>query len=400
MSVVPLPPPAWRDRLQLSAQGAVKNSLFNALLSVRALRDVIGDLHHDEFRDVPMTSARAPWRADPGPWTDADDVHLAEYLQGAGIPIAIDNVRLAVDAIARENPRHELREWLSSLRWDGHERIGDWLTYYLGAERTAYTQAVGRAWLISAVARVFEPGCQADHMLIIDGPQGVGKSTALRILTGRQWFTDEIADFGSKDSAMQLSGAWVIEVAELAAFGRAAQERIKAFITRTTDRYRPPYGKRLVTQPRQCVFAGTSNDTQFVDPTGNRRFWPVSIVALDRDALAADRDQIWAETVAAFRGGEPHYLTDSEVIQLATGIQEALCHGDPWEGAITEFLAGINHTTMSDILSGALKIPIDRWTRKEQMRVASYLKTNGWQRVRVRRFDRSEWVYKLPVFPT
>src|SRR5262249_2451934 len=154
-------------------------------------------------------------------------------------------------------------------------RLDDWLTLYCGAEPDDYMHAVGRCWMISGVARAYEPGCQADAVLIFEGEQGAGKSSALAILGG-PFYSDDIAELGTRDAAMCTHGIWIVELAELDAMGRAEISRIKAFLSRRTDRFRPPYGHHVIEAPRQCIFAGTVNlNTYLKDETGGRRFWPV-----------------------------------------------------------------------------------------------------------------------------
>ena len=218
-------------------------------------------------------------------------------------------------------------------------RIETWACRYLGAEDTAFNRSVGALWLISAVARIFRPGVKADHMLVLEGPQGARKSTALKILAGEDWFTDELPDLGSKDAAMHMQGVWIIEIAELDAIGKAEVSRIKAFLTRTTDRFRPPYGRYTIEVPRQCVFAGTVNpDTYLRDETGNRRFWPVRCGTIDIDALARDRDQLWAEAVARFRAGAIWWLDTPELIAAATAEQEKRYQADAWDDLIANWI--------------------------------------------------------------
>jgi predicted P-loop ATPase len=209
---------------------------------------------------------------------------------------------------------------------------------------------VGARWLISAVARVFRPGAKADCCLILEGPQGIRKSTALRTIAG-EYFTDELADLGSKDAAMQTRGVWIIELSELDNLGHAEVARIKAFISRTTDRFRPPYGMRLVESPGQCLFAGTVNHGAYLrDETGGRRFWPVVCGRIDVDALARDPDQLWAEAKVRFESGSVWWLETPDLVQLAADQQEARYEGDPWEEVIGPWLECRESASVSEIL--------------------------------------------------
>jgi predicted P-loop ATPase len=256
-------------------------------------------------------------------------------------------------------------------------------------------------------------------MLILEGAQGEKKSTALKTLAG-MWFTDEIAEIGSKDAAQQMRGIWIIEIAELDAISRAEVSRIKAFLTRTTDRYRPPYERYVVEVPRQCVFAGSVNpETYLRDETGNRRFWPVRCRNIDLDALARDRDQLWAEAVVRYRQGAIWWLDEPELIADAKAEQDQRYQADAWDARIDRWLAyerrRVNHgygnyddwrdeevtraTPLADISVGevlehALGIEPARWTRADQMRVGAYLKTRQWERYQARKGAFREWRYR------
>jgi predicted P-loop ATPase len=255
-----------------------------------------------------------------------------------------------------------------------------WASCYLGAEDTPYERAVTTRWLISAVARIFEPGCKADCVLIFEGRQGLGKSTALRILGG-EWFADEIAVLGTKDAAMQVAGVWIVELAELDSLTRAAADRVKAFVSRATDRFRPPYGSRVIEQPRQSVFAGSVNHSEYLrDETGARRFWPVACTAIDLDALGRDRDQIWAEARHRYLSGEPWWLDTPDLHAQATEAQSQRYAVDPWQQAIEDYIAGKASVSVSEILTSVLAIPIGGWTQAHENRVARCLRTVGWVR--------------------
>ena len=302
-----------------------------------------GTLVFDEFRQEIVVNRPLPWDEDdaaiPRPWTDADDVRCAEWLQRREINVAPVVVSRSVGAVARDIRIHPVREYLNRLHWDGTPRLEGWTVTHLGAEDTPLNRAFGSLWMISAVARILQPGSKADHMLILEGPQGAKKSTALAVLAGDGWFTDELAEIGSKDAALQMRGVWIIEIAELDAIGRAEVSRIKAFLSRTVDRYRPPYDRYVVDVPRQCVFAGSVNpDTYLRDETGNRRFWPVRCGCIDLDALRRDRDQLWAEAVVRYREGAIWWIDDRDLITAANAEQEARVQGDAWNARIDRWL--------------------------------------------------------------
>ena len=295
-----------------------------------------------------------------------------------------------------------------------------WLITYLSAEDTPLIRAIGSRWMISAVARMMQPGAKVDHMLILEGPQGGKKSSALKTLAGAEWFTDELAEIGSKDAAQQMRGIWIIEIAELDAISRAEVSRIKAFLTRTTDRYRPPYERYVVEVPRQCVFAGSVNpETYLRDETGNRRFWPVRCGKIDITALRHDRDQLWAEAVARYRQGAIWWFDEPELIAEIKTEQDQRYQADAWDARIDRWLVyerrRVNHgygnyddwrdeeverpspltdVSVGEVLEQALGIEPARWTRADQMRVSAYLKNNGWERYQCRSGAYREWRYR------
>ena len=215
-------------------------------------------------------------------------------------------------------------------------------------------------------------------MLILEGPQGILKSSALQALAD-PWFTDRISKLGGKDASMEVAGVWLIEMAELDALTKASNSAIKSFVTRRHDRFRPPYGKHVVDQPRQCVFAGTINPVggYLKDPTGARRFWPVSCGVIDLEALVRDRDQLWAEAFVRFRAGAPWWLETPELQALATAEQDARFEVDAWTEKVSEWLVGRNDVSVGEVLTGALGIPQESWSQTAQNRVAKILVTTG-----------------------
>ena len=368
-----------------TTEGRILPVLANAIAAFRHAPEWGGVLAFNEFGCGTVVLKPAPWGVVPkGEWTDHEDRLAAEWLQRQGVLVSVEVAGQAVQTAARDHPFHPVKAYLQGLHWDGVERVDRWLSTYLGAEDTEYSRAVGSRWLISAVARIFRPGAKADCCLILEGPQGIRKSTALRTIAG-EYFTDELADLGSKDAAMQTRGVWIIELSELDNLSHAEVARIKAFMSRTTDRFRPPYGMRLVESPRQCVFAGTVNHSSYLrDETGGRRFWPVVCGQIDVDALAGDRDQLWAEAKVRFESGSVWWLDTPDLVQLASDQQEARYEGDPWEEVIGPWLESKESTTISEVLEKCINKPQAQWTQTDKIRAARCLRAQGWLRYRER----------------
>jgi predicted P-loop ATPase len=333
----------WASQLLLDLVGTPERNEANVITALKNDEAFAGAVLFDEFRQEVLVNRALPWDEKestiPRCWSDADDVRCAEWLQRHEINIVPAVVSRSVAAIARDIRIHPVREYLRSLAWDGMPRLETWTITYLGAVDTKLNRAFGSLWMISAVARIMKPGCKVDHMLILEGPQGAKKSTALKVLAGEDWFTDELTEIGSKDAAQQMRGVWVIEIAELDAISRAEVSRIKSFLSRSVDRYRPPYERYVIDVPRQCVFAGSVNpDTYLRDETGNRRFWPVRCGRIDLNALACDRDQLWAEAVARYRDGAIWWLNEPELIASANAEQDQRYQADAWDARIDRWL--------------------------------------------------------------
>ena len=309
---------------------------------------------------------------------------MQEFLQRAGLKnLGADTVHAAVDVRGRECKFHPVRDHLEILKWDGTARVENWLVRYLGAPETPYIQAVGRMFLISMVARVFDPGCKADYMQVLEGPQATLKSTTCRILGGAH-FSDSLPDvMAGKDVSQHLRGKWLIEVSEMDAMSRAETTLLKAFITRQVEQYRPPYGRQLVSVKRSCVFGGTINSAAYLrDDTGARRFWPVRCGATLRlDSLKRDRDQLWAETIVRYQKGEPWWLDAPDLTKAAAEEQEERYSADPWEEPIHRWILSQVEITTADVLSFALQKRADQWTRADEMRVAAILNRLGWKAI-------------------
>jgi predicted P-loop ATPase len=392
---------AWRANLILTTTNTPKPLLANAITALREAPAWQGVLAYDQFAVETKLIDAPPWdnqtlewvqRA----WTSHDDLLTADWLQRNGISVNAATTAQAVEAVARDRSFHPVIDYLSSLQHDGVARSEVWLSTCLGAEQTPYNAAVGRAMLVAAVARIFQPGCKVDNVPIFEGAQGAQKSTAVKALFD-PWFSDELADLGSKDAAMQTKGVWGIEVSELDAMSRMEVSRIKAFITRTTDRFRPPYGSRIIESPRSCVFWGTTNaDGCLKDETGGRRFWPVKIGKINVDLLREMRDQLWAEAVILYDANVPWWLTKKEAQADAERHQQDRYVGDPWDKSIADYVEAYNEVTIDEVLRLALHLEIGRCGQSEQSRVARCLRSLGWLRTRTRTGTKRVWKYRKP----
>lgn len=407
--------PDWQARLIYSGgkNPVAKAILANAATYFRYCPDWHGVLAYDEFalRVVPVKGL--PWGMPKGNrWTDQDDRLATERLQHNGIFVSVETAGLAVQTVAMESGFHPVRQYLEGLKWDGFPRLHSWLTTYAGAPDTPYFSAVGARWMIAAIARIFRPGCKADCMLILEAVQGALKSTLFKTLGG-QWFTDEVADLGTKDSAMQFAGVWIIEFAELDSMGRSETGKTKAVVSRTTDRFRPPYGKQVLEAPRQCVFAGTVNHANYLkDETGGRRFWPVACGRIDIDAVTRDRDQLWAEALVEYRAGAKWWLDTEELNRDAAVHQEERYEGDVWDAliakwienpeprsdtsghAIQPFTSTDESITVTDVLIHAIGKRPEQWVQPDANRVARALKSMHWERYKKRVGGTFAWHYR------
>lgn len=335
----------------------------------------------------------------PRPWEDSDDAVVTAWLQATEyLLIRPAQMRDAVIAVAKKNCFHPIRDYLASLVWDKGARLDTWLSDYLGAADTPLVRAFGAKFVISAVSRVRAPGEKVDHMLILEGPQGASKSTALEaLMPDRDLFTDDLGDSLGKDSAERIQGKWLVEVAELDSMSRSEVTRIKSFITRTTDRFRPAYGRWATDCRRQCVFAGSTNaDSYLKDESGGRRFWPVRVGKIDTPALRKARDQLWAEAVVRYEAGESWWLEDDNLAAAAREEQRDRYQEDVWHNKIETFGVGKDYVTIPDVLL-FLDIPPRLQDQGAQNRVAKTLKHMGWKRGRKRLESKQTWVYFAPL---
>jgi predicted P-loop ATPase len=317
----------------------------------------------------------------PRPVRDTDVASIQEWMQRHDMRrMAKDTVHQAVDLVAQEWIIHPVRQYLDSLKWDGVPRLGGWLNAYLGVDpQGSYAATIGTMFLISMVARIYQPGCKVDHMIVLEGDQGLLKSTACSILAGK-WFSDSLPDIhNSKDASQHLNGKWLVEVSELSAFTKSESEALKAFITRSEERYRPSYGRKEVIEPRQCAFIGTTNKAAYIkDETGGRRFWPATATIIDLEALARDRDQLFAEAVHRYKLGEPWWPDKAFEAQYIKPQQDTRYESDAWEDAIQTFLTGKRATSILEVAREGLLIDLPKIGTADQRRIAAALVRLGW----------------------
>jgi len=419
----------WMGKCQITDRGTPISNVHNALIGLREDQNLNTILAYDQMKRAVLLTSPPPVipKGDdekeegegediakisaensnqrkpdgdpeifPRPVKDTDVTAIQEYLQYVGMSrISKDITHQAVDKRAEENAFHPVKNYLNGLApWDGEPRLDGWLNAYLGVPHSPYATAIGRMFLVAMVARIFEPGCKADYMLILEGPQGIGKSTAVSILAG-DWYSDALPDLksGSKDICQHLNGKWLIEVAEMSALDKIEAATLKAFVTRSVEQYRPSYGRKDVHEPRQCVFIGTTNKGCYLrDETGGRRFWPVLCGGVDLDALARDRDKLFAEAVALYRAKTPWWPAAAFESEHIKPHQDARYEEDAWEQAIITWLENVSKTTILEIAREALKMETGRLGTAEQRRISSVLERFQW--VRGQRGNRGEryWI--------
>jgi hypothetical protein len=371
---------AWMAELRRTSKGELKASFGNLVRILMHDPEYAGKLRLDEMQgavslaDVDVTDALVS--------SIRVDIEQRYAIQ----PGDAETAR-AVQLVASKNAFHPVRDFLKCLKWDGVQRLNDVALKILkvrsdSEEEAALAKLLVRRWFIGLVARPLAPGCKMDTALILEGAQGIGKSTFFRLIAG-EWFSDTEMAL-DKDAMMQLRGAWIYEWAELDVMGRQSVTRVKAFLSSTEDKFRPPFGRTPATVPRGGVIVGTTNNQDFLhDPSGSRRFWVVSVSVIDKGLLRAQREQLLAEAVAAHLGGERYWLDEEEEKQReALAIRFA--DSDPWEDRVLEFAAAQQRVRTQDVMLQALNVPMDRLTKQYEMRVGSILRRAGYHREQAR----------------
>lgn len=367
------------DEFILGQNGKILNNLANA----RVALSHIGEFQYDEMAKEIISSPKTVC-PQLRQFSDEDVLRYQIELQKGPLPcVGKETTHDAIIVVAKSNSFHPIRDKLESLEWDGQPRLDSWLARYMAADSTRYTEIVGPKFLISMVARILWPGCKVDHMLILEGPQGIGKSTCCRIMSGDEWFSDAIpTDIRSKEASQHISTKWLIEIPELAVMYKREAEELKSFLSRQEEMYRPPYARVEVKEPRQCVFVGTTNASEYLrDSTGGRRFWPVTVRQCDFEALETDRDQLLAEAVHRCKSGEKWWPKKDWEIELLSDHQEARREADPWEERIEKFLAMRDETSLDDIWV-CLGFEISQRKYADQRRIVNTMEALGWEKYR------------------
>jgi predicted P-loop ATPase len=375
-----------------------KNPPANLRNAVRAIESLnLTDVYYDQFLQRLITDSRE--------WTDADDRELAIHLQSLPgfTKIGVETGRLAALTVAFRRQRNCVKDWLDNLVWDQEPRIDHFFEDHFGAKDTTYMRAVSRNFWISMAARVCRPGCQQDHMIVLEGVQGIGKSSALRLIGG-EWFCEQHEAVTGKDFFVVLQGKLLIEISELDAFRHAALTKVKQVITCTSDRFRNPFGRHAEDHARQCIFAGTTNkDDWNQDETGARRFWPIACEGeIDIEAIRIHRDQFFAEAVFRFKAGEPWWEMPAEETQReqeqryvppawVEPIEKYITHDRKYDESSGESDGWFERSeprtelSISEIFESALELPASQWTKQSEVRAAEALRFLGWKNGNPRR---------------
>lgn len=405
--------PSTKELLQGSnqiARDAKGNPFYNhanVIEIIRAGEEWDGVLAYNEMSEqlllmLPVPGTKTPKTSFKSrPLGDDDYVHALSWFNRNGFPRAKkETIVDCMETVSKENVLSPVRHYLEDLEakgaWDQTKRLHRLFQDYFGTvedvavpdANSDYLAAIGVKFMIAAVARAMVPGCKVDTMLVLEGAQGAGKSSAARILAGATYFSDSLPPMNTKDASDHIRGKWIIEIGELSAMQKSEIESTKAFISRQEEKFRPPYRRNEIAYKRRCVFIGTTNQDAYLrDETGNRRFWPVTVGKIDQKALERDRDLLWAEALFRFRAGEKWYLTASED-QLAKKVQRDRVSEDSWQSALA---VALEDETEVAIRGAALRLglSIETINRTNENRIVAALKALGF--VRDGRFTKGDY---------
>jgi len=344
------------------------------------------------WRDVFYGKIFTKWRTGvERQWSDNDTNNLFIEMQHHYelAKIGKSNIEDAINFVASKNEKNEPKEWLQSLKWDGTSRITDFFSKEMGAEESSYTRAVSKNFWVAIVARIMDPGCKADEMVVLEGKQGTYKTTSLEIIGGK-WYGEVNCDIASKDFDQGLKGKILVEFGELANLRKADVETIKRKLSTRIDEYRPSYGRHVEQHPRTCIFVGTTNETEYLkDPTGNRRFWPMKIQRADTESIKKNRDQYFAEALARYKDGDRwHEVPWDEAEQVRASRFEVDEIASEIEKLLKEGRYQTSYFSLVDIWKD-LGGMVDKFSRKDQQRIGSILRELGCKKVYIRTDDKT-----------
>lgn len=414
----------WKVGCMVNDKGAILPIPANILHILRNHPSIRGVFAFDVRKGEPIVVKPSPWDRDselPRPLTDGDDLEASAWLNKIGMRSNIARVSDAITVVAHENPIEEVKSWLENLpQWDKVGRLDEFCEQAFGVQSSQFHREIGRRFLISMVARTLSPGCKADHMLVLIGDQGKLKSTALEILASGPgaYYSEELGDITSpRDYIPVLQGPWLIEEAEMSNFSRKEVESVKRFLSMKEDRARLSYGRRVTVCLRRCVFAGTSNNTDFLqDLTGGRRFWPVDVGRVNLQWIRENREQLFAEALARYRSGERWHL-EGDVIEEAKETQEAHTLTDPIENKIRRYLnspipvTNVDFSANPDAGQTRAEVTIDElisqclnkdWSMFTARRVGQALRRLGWEKKRKRDSTTGDliWIFVKKIVDT
>jgi hypothetical protein len=311
-----------------------------------------------------------------------------------------DDFTMVVKSAARRNRYHPVKDYLASIEWDGIERIEEWLIAHAGAPDTPFVRAVSRIVLIAAVRRIRRPGCKFDEMLVLESPEGKDKSTGFAVMAGESWFSDDAPlNAQAREVIERIRGRWIVECADLSGMTRAEIEDLKAFLSRREDSAALKYDPETTKRKRSCIFVGTTNRTNYlISDTGNRRFWPVRIKAVNIATLAADRDQLWAEA-AYWEAKDESIRLDPSLYDAARAEQEARRVVDPWRDILEETLADLDGKLVCEDAWRIIDKPAAQRGQHDNTRLGAALRDLGWERKKLRINGKPAWCYARGVPP-
>lgn len=443
-----IPPPKWDDALLKNDKGEALANQANVTTILRFHPNWVGVIAFDLFAETIVKLKPPPWDGLDAPsadlhataaWGDADEARTLNWLQrSCRMTVKPNVISAAVLVVADANATHPVRNYFDALEWDGKPRLDAMFGSLFGTEDTPYTRGASSRWMISAVARVYQPGAQVDHVAILESPQGWGKTSGLRALVpNTAWYADTGLNIGDKDSFAALHGVLIYGFDELDSIRRAEKSRTKNFVTQTKDHYRPPYGGKARDFPRQNVFVATTNEDRYLIDLDNRRYWPVRLERpTNVRGIEASRDQLWAEAVARYKRGEKWHPNEA-FGRLCEKQQRERVEVDVWEEPISTWLAhpivsrktvveedengkpktnekgkpkkkfveipydATNGVLMTDVFRYALGLTSsEQWSKASQSRIELVLKKAGYARGKLHREAGSpvrRWELVTPV---